>query len=91
MVAPKDKAVSCVQCHSNANGKSDAANHGDNPEVRGRLASITHGVYMPGRSQDHLKWLDILGWLGVVGAIAFVIVHTIGRVMTRKTHQKSSD
>jgi len=55
MVAPKNKALSCTQCHDRDDG---------------RLASLT-GFYMPGRDKsaavDSLGWLIVLGSLGGVG------------------------
>ncbi|WP_059424630.1 tetrathionate reductase family octaheme c-type cytochrome, partial [Sulfuricella sp. T08] len=46
MVAPKEKALSCVQCHDAKTG--------------GRLKEIK-GIYMPGRG-DNNKLLDMAGW-----------------------------
>ncbi|SMC62759.1 octaheme c-type cytochrome, tetrathionate reductase family [Desulfocicer vacuolatum DSM 3385] len=55
MVAPKDKALDCTQCHRRDNG---------------RLATLS-GFYMPGRDKstavDSLGWIIILGSLGGVG------------------------
>jgi octaheme c-type cytochrome (tetrathionate reductase family) len=55
MVAPKNKALSCTQCHDRDDG---------------RLATLT-GFYMPGRDKstavDSLGWIIILGSLGGVG------------------------
>ncbi len=55
MVAPKDKALSCTECHT---------------RDQGRLAGLT-GFYMPGRDRsapvDSLGWMIILGSLGGVG------------------------
>jgi hypothetical protein len=45
----------------------------------GRLAGIS-GVYMP--SRDRLGMLDILGWLGVIGALIGVSLHGLGRIFT---------
>jgi hypothetical protein len=45
----------------------------------GRLAGIS-GVYMPGR--DRMGMLDILGWLGVIGALVGVSLHGLGRIFT---------
>jgi octaheme c-type cytochrome (tetrathionate reductase family) len=64
MVAPKEQALSCQECHSQS----------------GRLANLT-GFYMPGR--DGSKVVDILGWLVVLGSIAGVCFHGIGRALTR--------
>ncbi len=55
MVAPKNKALSCTQCHD---------------REKSRLSSLT-GFYMPGRDKstpvDSLGWLIVLGSLGGVG------------------------
>lgn len=55
MVAPKEKALSCTECHVRESG---------------RLANLT-GFYMPGRDRakpvDSLGWLIVLGSLGGVG------------------------
>ncbi len=51
MVAPKENAVACVDCHSRENS---------------RLANLT-GIYLPGRDQsklfDTIGWLSVLGAL----------------------------
>jgi octaheme c-type cytochrome (tetrathionate reductase family) len=41
-----------------------------------RLANLG-GFYMPGR--DKAKWLDVMGWLTILGALAGVTLHGIGR------------
>lgn len=41
-----------------------------------RLANLG-GFYMPGR--DRAKWLDILGWTTIIGALAGVLLHGVGR------------
>ncbi len=65
MVAPKENALACAQCHIRENS---------------RLASIT-GLYMPGRDKSSL--FDTLGWLSVLGALAGVLLHGIGRFFMR--------
>ena len=65
MVAPKENAVSCTQCHIRENS---------------RLANIT-GLYMPGRDKSNL--FDTIGWLSVLGALAGVLLHGLGRFFTR--------
>ena len=52
-----------------------------------RLADLG-GFYMPGR--DRAKWLDILGWLSVFGALSVVILHGFGRFFTN-SRKKSAD
>ncbi len=41
-----------------------------------RLANLG-GFYMPGRDQG--KWLDTFGWIAVLGSLAGVILHGLGR------------
>lgn len=65
MVAPKEKALGCADCHSQD----------------GRLANVPN-IYMPGR--DRLDWLDKIGWLIVLGALAAVILHGVGRIVANK-------
>ncbi len=66
MVAPKENAVNCTECHIRENS---------------RLAGITN-IYIPGRDKSGL--LDTIGWLSVLGAMAGVLLHGIGRFFTRK-------
>lgn len=48
----------------------------------GRLKDIK-GIYMPGTGQS--KWLDIIGWLAVLGTLAGVLLHAaIRRIATRR-------
>ncbi|CDL01073.1 Cytochrome c family protein [Magnetospirillum gryphiswaldense MSR-1 v2] len=69
MVAPKEDAVKCGQCHTRGED--------------GRLAALTD-FYLPGR--DSVRWLDILGYLALGGALAGVLLHGLARmVMNRKT------
>ncbi len=65
MVAPKESAVACAECHVRDGG---------------RLASL-QGFYMPGR--DRAGWLNTLGWLTVLGSMAGVGLHALGRFITR--------
>ncbi len=65
MVAPKEKALKCSQCHTRKNS---------------RLASIT-GLYLPGRDRSDL--MDNVGWISVIGALAGVFFHSLGRFFTR--------
>ena len=51
-----------------------------------RLASLT-GFYMPGR--DRTGWIDTLGWLAVLGALAGVALHGLGRAFSRKGGKES--
>ena len=50
-----------------------------------RLANL-EGFYMPGR--DGLKWLDIMGLMAVLGALAGVFLHGFGRLLTRNGNGK---
>ena len=50
-----------------------------------RLAGLG-GFYMPGR--DSAKWLDIMGWMAVLGALAGVVLHGFGRVFTNGKGKK---
>jgi hypothetical protein len=70
MVAPKDKAVACTECHT----RQDS-----------RLANLK-GFYMPGR--DRVKWLDIMGWMAVLSALAGVVLHGIGRFFSNGNGKK---
>ncbi|MGD9832222.1 MAG: tetrathionate reductase family octaheme c-type cytochrome [Piscinibacter sp.] len=40
------------------------------------------GVYVPGR--DRHPWIDRLGWIAAAAALAGVLVHAAGRVLTRR-------
>ncbi len=53
----------------------------------GRLKGLG-GFYMPGR--DHFEWLDLLGYLLVLGALIVVVMHTILRmVMCKKSKSET--
>jgi Cytochrome c bacterial len=65
MVAPKENALNCKECHIRENS---------------RLANIT-GLYLPGKNKSNL--IDTIGWLSVLGALAGVFLHGIGRFFTR--------
>lgn len=67
MVAPKEKAVPCQECHTRA--------------ADGRLAAISD-IYLPGR--DRNPWIDIIGWLAVVGAIFASLAHGLFRIISRR-------
>jgi hypothetical protein len=47
----------------------------------GRMAGIK-GVYMPGR--DGNKVIEFLGWAAVLGSLAGVLLHGLGRVITSR-------
>jgi hypothetical protein len=66
MVAPKEKSVSCSECHLRDNG---------------RMANIK-GVYLPGR--DGNKVIEILGWAAVLGSLAGVLLHALGRAVSSR-------
>ncbi len=66
MVAPKEDAVKCGECHAK----------------EGRLSELG-GFYMPGR--DGFGWLDILGYMAVIGALLVALGHGLIRfVMCKK-------
>jgi hypothetical protein len=67
MVAPKEKAVGCVECHTS----------------NGRLEKID-GVYIPGRSSDHARWLELGGWAMVILTLVGVTGHGLIRIVTNK-------
>jgi hypothetical protein len=71
MVAPKEKALACTECHTGQDSRP--ANLG--------------GFYMPGR--DRGQWLDILGWIAVLGALAGVVLHAAGRVFAKGNNAKN--
>jgi len=70
MVAPRENALNCTQCHIRENS---------------RLANIT-GLYMPGRDKSSL--FDTIGWISVLGALAGVSLHGIGRFFMRNGKEK---
>ncbi|MCP4720316.1 MAG: tetrathionate reductase family octaheme c-type cytochrome [Desulfobacteraceae bacterium] len=65
MVAPKESALTCNECHIRENS---------------RLANIT-GIYLPGR--DKSNFIDSLGMIAVLGALAGIMLHGLGRFFTR--------
>jgi octaheme c-type cytochrome (tetrathionate reductase family) len=69
MVAPKENALSCSECHSK----------------QGRLANLA-GFYMPGR--DANTGVTYLGWLVVLGSVAGVLFHGIGRMVASVRKEK---
>ncbi|MFH1153285.1 MAG: tetrathionate reductase family octaheme c-type cytochrome [Pseudomonadota bacterium] len=70
MVAPKENALKCAECHTGNNG---------------RLASLT-GFYMPRR--DSSKPVDSFGWIAILGSLAGVSLHGLGRFFTRNGKEK---
>jgi hypothetical protein len=50
-----------------------------------RLANL-EGFYMPGR--DSFKWLDLFGWMAVLGGLAGVVLHGFGRLFTKGNGKK---
>jgi len=71
MVAPRDKALACADCHVN----------------NGRLEKVD-GVYMPGRSRDHMTGLDKVGWAAMALVLLGVIGHGLIRVVSgKRTHK----
>ena len=70
MVAPKDKSLSCSECHSKANS---------------RLKNLK-GFYMPGR--DASKILNFAGWSVVLASLFGVLIHALGRFLSRGNGRK---
>ncbi|MBF0111399.1 MAG: tetrathionate reductase family octaheme c-type cytochrome [Desulfamplus sp.] len=70
MVAPREKALKCIECHTRNDG---------------RLENLT-GFYMPGR--DKASIVDSFGWLAVLGSLAGVALHGLGRFLTRNGKEK---
>jgi hypothetical protein len=50
-----------------------------------RLANLG-GFYMPAR--DSVKWLDLMGWMAVLSALAGVVLHGFGRFFTNGNSKK---
>ncbi len=51
-----------------------------------RLANLS-GFYMPGR--DRGKWLDTFGWIAVLGSLAGVVLHGVGRFFANGRNGKN--
>ena len=51
----------------------------------GRLENLK-GFYMPGR--DNFRWLDLFGWMAVLGGLAGVVLHGFGRLFTNGNGKK---
>ena len=49
--------------------------------AQSRLGDLP-GVYLPGR--DHQPWIERLGWLAVIGALAGVLLHAGARVLSHR-------
>ncbi len=58
--------------------KDEALACGECHAKEGRLKDLK-GFYMPGR--DSFKWLDIIGYVLILGALAIVVLHTILRMV----------
>lgn len=72
MVAPKEDALTCAQCHAPAVGA-------------GRLDKVP-GIYIPGRHANEL--LDTVGWSLVGLALLGVLVHGGIRILTSRKGAK---
>jgi len=68
MVAPKEKALSCVACHDAKTG--------------GRLKNVK-GIYMPGRG-DNNQLLDMAGWALALLTLIGVLIHGAGRIYAHR-------
>lgn len=75
MVAPKDKALSCAQCHAPAEGA-------------GRLDTVP-GIYLPGRHGNAL--LDTAGWSLAGLTLLGVLGHGAGRIFFGRRSRNQSD
>jgi hypothetical protein len=53
----------------------------------GRIANLT-GFYMPGRNYN--RWINILGWVAVLGALLGISIHGMGRVFTNGNRKKEN-
>jgi hypothetical protein len=51
----------------------------------GRLAKLS-GLYMPRR--DRFKWLDIFGWIVVIGSLGGVTLHGLGRIFASNNRKE---
>jgi len=51
----------------------------------GRLEQLTH-FYMPGRDKN--SRLDLIGWLVVLGPLAGVFLHGLGRMVFAKKREE---
>ena len=51
----------------------------------GRLQNI-QGIYIPG--QNRYPWLDMIGWLAVIGSLGGVLVHGLIRYITAKRRNR---
>jgi hypothetical protein len=60
--------------------KEEALGCSDCHSKQGRLANL-NGFYMPGRDANY--WVDLIGWLAVLGSLGGVSLHGIGRLMMR--------
>ena len=51
----------------------------------GRLQNI-EGIYIPGQSR--YPWLDMIGWLAVIGSLAGVSLHGLARIVAAKRRNR---
>jgi hypothetical protein len=72
MVAPREEALGCAECHSRDS----------------RLGDLK-GFYMPGR--DSFRWLDILGYLALAGALIGILIHGLLRKLFRMKNNQGAD
>lgn len=72
MVAPKDQAVGCAECHTRDNG---------------RLANLA-GFYLPGRDYNNgLDWFGILAFFGALGGVIIHAVIRIVISIRKKDYE----
>lgn len=68
--------------------KKDALRCADCHGANGRLEKVG-GIYIPGRTSDHARWLDRSGWALAAFALLGVLVHGGGRVVASRRNGSS--
>jgi len=64
----------------------DALGCGDCHRADGRLEKVS-GIYIPGRTSDHARWLDSAGWALAILTLLGVLGHGLARiVLSRRQH-----
>ncbi|MBE0619823.1 MAG: tetrathionate reductase family octaheme c-type cytochrome [Burkholderiales bacterium] len=61
----------------------DALGCRDCHAANGRLEKVS-GVYIPGRTSDHTRWLETAGWALAALTLLGVLIHGLGRVFFSK-------
>ncbi|MCU7813261.1 MAG: cytochrome C, partial [Candidatus Thiodiazotropha sp. (ex Notomyrtea botanica)] len=68
--------------------KEQALGCGDCHSREGRLQNLT-GFYMPGRDSNY--WVDLIGWLAVLGTLSGVTLHGLGRLFFNRKRRDGDD